>query len=93
MQAPFLPLDPNKATCVYHQLKIWPVYFQAVEDRTKTFDVRLDDGWNFRVGDALCLQEWNPETRLYTGRVAVRMVRYIHRGMGLAPGYAILGFA
>lgn len=42
-----------------HHLKTWPTYFQAIKRGDKTFELRLNDR-DFREGDTLFLQEWNP---------------------------------
>ena len=47
-----------------HELKIKPVYFEAVKEGIKTFELRKDDR-NFKVGDILLLREWEHK---YSGR-------------------------
>jgi hypothetical protein len=42
-----------------HELKIWPVYFDAIERGDKTFDVRKNDR-DFQTGDTLVLREYEP---------------------------------
>lgn len=75
-----------------HDLKTWPVYFAALRDGTKTFELRRDDR-DFEVGDALRLREWNPQDEQYTGRVEFRDVAYILRGSEhLADGYCAISF-
>ena len=59
-----------------HSLKVWPEYFQALQDRTKKFEVRKDDR-AFRVGDKLHLHEYDPNTRRYSGRDLYARVTYI----------------
>lgn len=61
-----------------HDLKTWPMYFQAVWDHRKPFEVRKDDR-GFREGDVLRLREWNPETGEYTGRDRCVTVGYVLR--------------
>lgn len=61
---------------IIQQLKIWPEYYQAVQDNRKTFEIRFDDR-DYAVGDYLVLNEWNPNTESYTGRRAVRRVTYV----------------
>ena len=59
-----------------HELKTWPVYFKAVWDGRKTFEVRLNDR-RFKWGDHLVLKEWDPLTQEYSGRVIEATVTYI----------------
>jgi hypothetical protein len=73
-----------------HELKIWPEYFAAVVDGSKPFEVRANDR-KFAVDDYLELREWNPESKSYTGRSTFRQITYIGTGIGLAPGYVVLG--
>lgn len=41
-----------------HKVKIWPEYFNAVEMRVKTYEIRKNDrGYEF--GDYIVLQEWD----------------------------------
>lgn len=47
-----------------HELKVKPVYFEAVKEGIKTFELRRDDR-NFKVGDILLLREWEHQ---YSGR-------------------------
>lgn len=75
-----------------HELKTWPDYFEAVLDRSKTFEVRLDDR-GFVESDVVRLREWNPDTEEYTGREIQKRVTYIYRGEagGLQEGYVVMG--
>jgi hypothetical protein len=65
----------------------------------KPFELRKNDR-DYKVGDVLHLQVWEPRTNSYTGREAYRRVSYVLTGAGIgciAPlrglmiGYAILG--
>jgi len=42
-----------------HELKIWPQYYQAVKDGSKTFEVRKNDR-GFQKDDLIVLREFNP---------------------------------
>lgn len=60
-----------------HELKSWPVFFQAVKSGQKTFEVRLNDR-SFRVGDTLVLKEYvTIAGGHYTGREMTVKVTYL----------------
>jgi len=66
-------------------LKCWPVYFDAILRGDKNFDVRVGNDREYRVGDELRLQEWDLETKQYTGRNITRYVLYVMHGKPLLP--------
>lgn len=74
-----------------HSLKTWPEYFEAIADGRKKFELRKDDRC-FAVGDDLILQEWVPETKQYTGRMAHVVVTYMltDTKFGLQRGHALM---
>lgn len=75
-----------------HELKTWPLYFQAIRSGEKRFEIRRDDR-GFAVGDTLKLREWNPETNQYTGAINYVVVTYILRGVfGLLDDFCIMSF-
>jgi len=47
--------------------KCWPEFFQMVANGKKKFDFRLAD-FDIKEGDVLVLEEYEPETKTYTGR-------------------------
>ncbi len=55
------------------QKKIWPEYFEEVASGKKTFELRLND-FEVKEGDTLVLEEWDPETKQYTGRKLEKQV-------------------
>lgn len=61
-----------------HAVKIWPKYFAAVIDGTKTFEYRLDDR-DYQRGDSVLLKEFDPDSREYTGRSTVREIGFVFR--------------
>ncbi len=63
--------------------KIWPEFFEQVQSGKKNFEVRLNDA-PLQEGDVLVLNEWNPETKEYTGRVVEKVVSYVLRTKDLA---------
>jgi hypothetical protein len=81
-----------------HELKIWPTFFDAVQDGRKTFEARLDDR-GYQAGDTLILQEYQPsiddDPGGYTGRALEREVTYILRGpgFGIKEGYVVMAIA
>lgn len=58
--------------------KIWPEYFEAVVSGKKKYELCLND-FEVNEGDTLLLEEWNPETKAYTGRTVERRVTYVKK--------------
>ncbi len=58
--------------------KIWPKYFDQVLSGKKKFELRLND-FEVSDGDTLVLEEWNPETKKYTGRKIEKKVTFVSR--------------
>lgn len=56
--------------------KVWPEYFQQIIDGKKTFELRLND-FDISEGDILVLNEWDPNTKKYTGRTLEKKVGYV----------------
>jgi len=56
--------------------KIWPEYFNDVASGKKRFELRVAD-FDIKEGDILVLEEWNPETKQYTGRSIEKKVGYV----------------
>jgi len=56
--------------------KTWPEYFELVLAGKKRFDLRVAD-FDIEEGDILVLEEWNPQTKEYTGRKIEKKVDYI----------------
>lgn len=56
--------------------KIWPEYFELVKSGKKKFELRLAD-FDINNGNILVLEEWNPETKQYTGRKIEKKVSYV----------------
>jgi hypothetical protein len=77
-----------------HTLKTWPVFFKAVEDGIKPFDLRKADRL-YASGDTLVLQEYEPEGISYTGKEITFFISYILRDTdfpaAIKKGYCILG--
>lgn len=88
-----------------HHLKCWPVYFDRLQDGTKTFEIRFNDR-DYQTGDYLDIQEWKPrddhgapvgvsmtsrEGGMYTGRTLAMQISYIYSGIGVDHGFVVLG--
>lgn len=56
--------------------KCWPKYFEAILAGKKNYELRLND-FEVAEGDTLVLEEWNPETKSYTGRKLEKQVTYV----------------
>jgi ASC-1-like (ASCH) protein len=55
--------------------KVWPQYFELIKSGKKKFEVRVAD-FEVKEGDILILEEWDPETKEYTGRSLTKKVGY-----------------
>ena len=60
-----------------HELKCWPQFFHAIADGTKRHDLRRATDREFRVGDRMRLREFNPDTKMYTGREQTVQITFI----------------
>jgi Domain of unknown function (DUF3850) len=94
---PSPPLDGSREP-VEHAVKSWPHLFEATLKGVKTHDLRRADDREYRVGDILRLQEFDPETQRYTGRELRVRITYITSAQfpcalsdsSLDPAYCIL---
>lgn len=74
-----------------HKLKTWPPYFNDSFFGNKSFELRFNDR-DYKVGDYLVLEEWDPKTKEYSGRSLMRQVNYILKGaFGLPEDMIIMG--
>ncbi|MHA2113701.1 MAG: DUF3850 domain-containing protein [Candidatus Hodarchaeales archaeon] len=67
-----------------HHLKTWPVLFRDAVSGAKTFEIRKNDR-DFKAGDELLLQEYDPDEQRYTGPEEYVTVSYVVSLDGL-PG-------
>ena len=58
--------------------KCWSEMFEVVLSGKKKFDLRLAD-FDCKEGDILVLEEWNPETKQYTGRKTEKKIGYVFK--------------
>lgn len=84
----------NKKRTV-HCLKTWPPFYREMLNGFKNFDLRKDDR-NFKVGDCLILQEFDPNKNggTFTGNQFTTFVIYklcANSFQGIENGYCILG--
>lgn len=56
--------------------KLWPEYFELVVSGKKRFELRVAD-FAVAEGDTLVLEEWDPQTKSYTGRSIEKKVDYV----------------
>lgn len=56
--------------------KIWPEFFKQIQSGKKRFELRLAD-FDIKEGDTLILEEWDPETKQYTGRKIEKRVNFV----------------
>lgn len=75
-----------------HVLKVYPQYFDDIDQGLKTFEVRFNDR-NYHVGDILFLREFEPAGEEYSGRILICKVIYILSDpLYVRDGFVILGF-
>ena len=58
--------------------KTWPDLFQRMLEGKKNTDLRLAD-FEIAEGDTLILEEFNPETKTYTGRRIEKKVKNLNK--------------
>lgn len=63
-----------------HVLKIWPIYYEAVLEGRKRFEIRRNDR-DFKVGDCMVVQEFDPVTETYAGEMQTLVVTYMAQGV------------
>jgi len=56
--------------------KTWPDYFELIKSGKKRIDLRVNN-FDVKEGDILVLEEWNPETKEYTGRKIEKEIDYV----------------
>jgi hypothetical protein len=79
---------------VRHELKTWPMYFDAIVSGQKTFEMRKADR-DFTIGDTLWLRDWSPVAG-YSGREIEVDVTYVLQDaehFGLMKGFVCMGIA
>lgn len=62
-----------------HKLKCWPNYLNDIIAGRKNFELRLNDR-DFKVGDILALQEFDPNSNCYKSKKISVLVTYILKG-------------
>ena len=88
---------PEMKPPVEHELKCWPIFFQAVKRGEKTFELRSNDR-NFHLDDTLWLREYRPqngesEMPGYTGEeLRVKVTYVLSSETFLQKGVVVLGF-
>jgi hypothetical protein len=73
-----------------HALKTWPEFFIQIESGEKNFEIRKNDR-PFGVGDKLLLQEYEPDSKTYTGNEIIKRITCIVTSFGVKKGWVILG--
>lgn len=62
---------------VEHQVKSWPHLFVATLSGKKKHELRRSSDRDYRVGDFLLLQEFDPVAQCYSGRELRVIITYI----------------
>ena len=61
--------------------KVWREYFEQIVSGKKKFELRLAD-FEVNEGDVLVLEEWDKDTKEYTGRKIEVVATYIIKTKG-----------
>lgn len=87
------PLSPPSPTI--HELKVWPVYYDAIASGRKRFEMRFEFDRTFAEGDVLRLRAYDPISQEYMNRpTLVCDVGFILRdGFGVSPGFACMSIS
>jgi hypothetical protein len=78
-----------------HRLKTIQPYYGKVRNKQKRFEIRKADR-EFKVGDTLILQEYDPILQTYSGRECAVKVLYIltdAKEYGLMDGYCLMSIS
>ena len=67
-------IDTDKETVPTGRFSL--ISIRTVSSGKKKFELRLDD-FEIKEGDMLVLEEWNPNTKEYTGRIIEKKVTYV----------------
>jgi hypothetical protein len=86
---------------VEHRVKSWPHLFEATVAGVKNHELRRASDRDYRVGDTLRLQEFDPVARRYTARELTVRITYITSAKfpcalsegALHPDFCILSIA
>lgn len=74
-----------------HNIKIWPEFFRQVKSGNKPFEVRKNDR-DYKVGDTLILEEYDPCKKVYTGAWIPELITYkLDDQNFVKEGFVILG--
>lgn len=71
-----------------HDLKITPVFFHQQQLGLKPFEIRFNDR-DFKTGDQLLLNEFDPVGQIYTGRSLLVEVTFLTSFMQ-KDGYVVM---
>jgi ASC-1-like (ASCH) protein len=59
-----------------HKCKSWKPFFDAIKNGSKKHDLRINDR-NFKIGDIITLQSYDPFAGVYTGEELEVEITYI----------------
>jgi hypothetical protein len=58
--------------------KCWPEFFEKFVSGERTLELRLAD-FDLKDGDTIVMEEYNPQTKQYTGRLASFLCKKVER--------------
>lgn len=76
----FTSQDTIADTIHLHFVKSWSMFYKDIITGIRTSDIRLNDR-RYRVGDEMCLEEFDPVGQEYTGNTTFVEITYIQTNM------------
>lgn len=75
-----------------HRLKTVQPFFEKCWQQKKTFEVRKNDR-QFQEGDTVILQEYDPETKIFSGKEIQGTILYVLNDFhAVEKGYVVFSF-
>jgi len=77
-----------------HTIRRCTEEFNNIKDKNQNFAIinKEQNTYPFKVGDTVCVEEYDFMRSVYTGRKVERKIKYMGKEMFIKPGFFIVGF-